>query len=194
MRETSARADGHLQEVGMSRFQQVGLVVLRTLIGWHFVYEGYFKLALPGWGRDGSPLADWTAAGYLRAASGPFAPLFRPLAESPLTPWIDMLMPFALLLVGLSLMLGLLTQLGCWGALALLSLFYLSAVPASGVPQAGAEGAYLFVSKNLIEAAAVVVLLAFRTGRIAGLDLLLAKRTAADAPAAPAGAPTTSAA
>ena len=33
-----------------------------------------------------------------------------------------------------------------------------------------AEGTYLFVNKNLIEAAAVLVLLSFRTGRIAGLD------------------------
>jgi thiosulfate dehydrogenase [quinone] large subunit len=178
----------------MSGVQQVALVLLRTLIGWHFLYEGYYKLALPGWGRDGGPLAEWSAAGYLRAAQGPLAPLFRSLADSPLTPWVDTLMPFALLLVGLSLMLGLFTQLGCWGALALLSLFYLSFVPSSGVPQAGAEGAYLLVSKNLIEAGAVFVLLVFRTGRIAGLDLLLPKRPRTDAAAAPAGAPTTSAA
>jgi hypothetical protein len=36
----------------------------------------------------------------------------------------------------------------------------------------GAEGNYLLVNKNLIEAAAVAVVLVFRTGRIAGLDLL----------------------
>jgi hypothetical protein len=36
----------------------------------------------------------------------------------------------------------------------------------------GNEGAYLFVNKNLVEAAAVLAVFAFRTGRIAGLDLL----------------------
>ena len=36
--------------------QQVALVVLRTLIGWHFLYEGYFKLLRPAWRRDGAPL------------------------------------------------------------------------------------------------------------------------------------------
>ena len=30
------------------------LVVLRTLIGWHFAYEGYYKLMLPGWSRGGA--------------------------------------------------------------------------------------------------------------------------------------------
>ena len=58
------------------------------------------------------------------------------------------------------------------GALGLLALFYVSAIPTSGLPEPHAEGAYLFVNKNLIEAAAVFVVFAFRTGRIAGLDLL----------------------
>ena len=78
----------------------------------------------------------------------------------------------ALLLVGLSLLLGLFTQAGCVGALLLLSTFYMSQIPTHGLHETGNEGAYLFVNKNLVEAAAVVTLLAFRTGRIAGLDLL----------------------
>ena len=45
-----------------------------------------------------------------------------------------------------------------------LTLFYLSAIPTTGAPQPGAEGAYLIVSKNLIELAAVLVVFAFRTG------------------------------
>jgi thiosulfate dehydrogenase (quinone) large subunit len=178
----------------MSGVQQVALVLLRTLIGWHFLYEGYYKLMLPGWGQGGQPVAAWSAAGYLRAASGPFAALFRPLADSSFTSWIDQLVPIALVLVGLSLILGLFTQAGAWGALGLLTLFYLAAIPTTGLPGPGTEGAYLLVSKTLIEAAAVLVVLVFRTGRIAGLDLLLPKRTRVDAPAAPAGAPTTSAA
>jgi thiosulfate dehydrogenase [quinone] large subunit len=64
------------------------------------------------------------------------------------------------------------------GALGLLALFYLSAIPLSGSPQPGGEGAYLVVNKNLVEAAAVVVVLCFRTGRIAGLDLLRARSRA----------------
>lgn len=73
-------------------------------------------------------------------------------------------------------MLGLFTRTGCWAALSLLALFYLAAIPLSGAPQAGAEGAYLIVNKTLIEAAAVCVMLAFDTGAIAGLDLVLTGR------------------
>jgi thiosulfate dehydrogenase [quinone] large subunit len=161
--------------------QQVALVVLRTLVGWHFLYEGCYKLWAPGWSRAGAPLAPWSSAGYLRGASGPLAGVFHAVGDSPLLPYVDMAMPIALATVGLALTLGLFTRAACIGALGLLALFYLSAIPTAGVPQPGAEGAYLLVNKNLIEAAAVAVLLTFRTGRIAGLDLLRERSSRVDA-------------
>jgi len=160
----------------LSGLRQILLVGLRILIGWHFFYEGYYKLMLPAWSSDGVPLARWTSAGYIRAASGPAARLFQRMLDAGWTPWIDNAVKIGLLLVGVSLMLGLLTRTGCWGALFLLAMFYLSAIPFAGVPQAGAEGAYLIVNKTLIEAAAVCVVLVFDTGGIAGLDLVLAAK------------------
>jgi thiosulfate dehydrogenase [quinone] large subunit len=157
---------------GLSRLQQVGLIVLRTLVGWHFLYEGYYKAIAPAWSRDGSPLGRWSSAGYLRTATGPFESIFHRLADAAWLDKVDLLIVAGLLLVGLSLLLGLFTQAGCVGAILLLALFYFSYMPIQGVAQAGAEGAYLIVNKNLIEAAAVLVLWSFRTGRIAGLDLL----------------------
>jgi thiosulfate dehydrogenase [quinone] large subunit len=161
-----------------SRFESVALVTLRTLIGWHFLYEGYYKLLLPGWSRNGTPVPAWTASGYLKAASGPFAGAFQTLATSSMAHWVDAMVPIGLLLVGISLLLGLFTRLGIWGALAFLTLFYLSAIPTDGVPRPGNEGTYLIVSKNLVEWGAVLVLMACRTERLAGLDLLLATRSA----------------
>ncbi len=158
--------------------QEAGLVVLRTLIGWHFMYEGYFKLMRPAWGRDGAPLDPWTAAGYLKAATGPFAGLFHALGNASWVGTLDSVIAVALLLIGLSLMLGLFTQVGCVGALLLLSTFYLSAMPLSGLPEPRTEGTYLIVNKNLIEAAAVTVVLLFRTGRIAGVDRWLGSAAA----------------
>ena len=160
----------------MTGFQELALVVLRTLVGWHFLYEGLSKLWPPAWSRSGVPLGRWTSAGYLRAASGPLADVFHDMASSRLLATVDVLMPIALVFVGVSLMLGLFTRLGALGALALLAVFYLSSIPIAGVHQAGAEGAYLIVNKNLVEAAAVLVLLSFGTGRIAGLDLLRERR------------------
>jgi thiosulfate dehydrogenase (quinone) large subunit len=157
------------QDILLSRGQQFALVALRTLIGWHFLYEGYVKLLQPAWGRDGHPLAAWSSAGYLKAASGPFADLFHALGTAAWVGRLDVGIAIVLIAVGFSLMLGLFTQGGCAGGMALLAVFYLSAMP-SGLPEPHAEGTYLFVNKNLIELAATGVILAFRTGRIAGLD------------------------
>jgi thiosulfate dehydrogenase [quinone] large subunit len=163
----------------LTRAQSVTLVLLRTLIGWHFLYEGYYKAALPAWSAAGAPLASWSASGYLKAASGPLASWFHAMAASGASGWVDLLMPVVLAVIGLSLLLGLFTQLGCTGALLLLALFYLAAIPTQGVPQSGAEGTYLLVNKTLIELGAVAVLLVFRTGRIAGLDVLRVRRATA---------------
>lgn len=175
-----------MDSLALSRTQRTALVVLRTLIGWHFLYEGLVKLVWPVWTRAGVPLGRFSSAGYLRSSTGPFADLFRAFADASWLPWLDLLMGWGLLLVGLGLMLGLFTQLACAGAIALLTLFYLSWVPTSGVAVTGTEGNYLFVNKNLVEAAAVFVVLAFRTGRIAGLDLLLAQPRGAASPVAEA--------
>ncbi len=159
-------------------WQGVALVVLRTLLGWHFLYEGYYKLVLPAWSAAGAPLPVWSAGGYLRAATGPLAPVFHALAASSLAGWIDMAVPIMLVLVGLSLVLGLFTTRGCQGALLLLALFYLAAIPLDGVARPGAEGTYLLVNKTLVELGAALVLLTSRTGEIAGLDLLRPRRDA----------------
>jgi thiosulfate dehydrogenase [quinone] large subunit len=159
----------------LSGAPQAALVSLRTLIGWHFLYEGYYKLMLPAWSSDGKPLPAWTSAGYLKAASGPLARVFQWMIDGGRIGWIDNTVKFSLLLIGLSLILGLLTRAGLWGALFFLTLFYLLAIPTAGSPQPGNEGTYLIVNKTLIEGAAVCVLLTFNTGAIAGLDMLLRK-------------------
>jgi len=155
--------------------QQVALLVLRTVIGWHFLYEAYYKITSPAWSPSGTPLPRWTSAGYLKGASGPLAGLFQRMVNAGWTPWIDRTVKISLLLIGLSLILGLFTRLGSWGALFFLSLFYLLYMPTIGVPQPNNEGTYLIVNKTLIEAAGVFVLLAFNTGAIAGLDLLFSR-------------------
>jgi thiosulfate dehydrogenase (quinone) large subunit len=159
----------------LSSFQQFVLVALRTVIGWHFLYEAYYKITSPAWSVSG-PLQPWTSAGYLKGASGPLARLFQWMVNSGWTPWIDRSVKIGLLLIGLSLLLGLFCRIGAIGALCFLSLFYLLYIPTSGVPQPGLEGTYLIVNKTLIEAVAVAVLIVFDTGKIAGLDLLLNRR------------------
>ena len=160
----------------MNRAQSIALIALRTLIGWHFLYEAYFKIMSPAWTRGGGPLTPWTSAGYLRGSSGPLAGIFHRLVNAGWTVWLDRGVKVALLAIGVSLILGLFTRVGLWLALAMLSLFYLLYVPTLGIPQPNNEGTYLIVNKTLIEAAAVAVLVMFDTGAIAGLDLFLRRR------------------
>ncbi len=164
------------REVTYSPLQQFALVVLRTAVGWHFLYEAYYKILSPAWSPAGSPLTPWTSAGYLKGASGPLAVVFQRMVNAGWTAWIDRTVKVSLLLIGISLMLGIFTRVGSWGALFFLSLFYFLYVPTMGVPQPNNEGTYLIVNKTLIEAAAVFVLIAFDSGAIAGLDLILRRR------------------
>jgi thiosulfate dehydrogenase [quinone] large subunit len=156
-----------------TRLQQPLLILLRTVIGWHLLYEGYTKLLHPAWSRAGHPLEPFSSAQYLQSAGGPLGPLFGVLARPDWLPWIDAGVAAGLALSGALLILGLLTQVGCWMALALLAAFYLSAIPLGGPPPPRSEGTYLIVNKNLIELIAVATLLSFRTGRMAGLDLIV---------------------
>jgi thiosulfate dehydrogenase [quinone] large subunit len=171
-----------LTQSRLTSIQQFSLIALRTLIGWHFLYEAYYKIMSPAWSHAGGPLTPWTSAGYLKGATGPLAVIFQRMIGAGWTPWIDRSVKIALLLIGLSLLLGLFSRVGAAAGLFFLSLFYLLYVPTMGVPMPNAEGTYLIVNKTLIEAFAVIVLLVFDTGKIAGLDLLLRRRRTASQP------------
>ena len=163
----------------LSFVQQAALVLLRTAIGWHLAYEGYYKLLYPAWSRTGAPLEQCSSLGYIRGATGPLASLFHWMARPEWVPYIDVAVAVALLGAGIMLLLGLFTQAGCLLAAGLLCVFYVSAIPVDGLPQPRSEGTYLIVNKNLIEAIAVSVVFAFRTGRFAGLDLIRLRARAA---------------
>jgi len=169
--------------------QQFALVLLRTLVGWHFAWEGFVKLFRPSWSRGGWPLPPWSATGYLQGATGPLADVSHRVADSGWMGVVDLGIAVLLLLTGLSLMLGLFTRSGTVSALVLLALFYVLYIPTAAVKVAGAEGNYLFVDKTLVEAGAVFVLLVFNTGRFAGLDLLLGRRRREEVAAAEATDP-----
>src|SRR5262249_50485173 len=59
------------------------LVLLRLVIGWHFLFEGLEKLNSDS----------WTSEPYLRESSGPLAPVFRALAGDPLKDKVTPLPP-----------------------------------------------------------------------------------------------------
>jgi thiosulfate dehydrogenase [quinone] large subunit len=141
------------------------LVVLRMLIGWHFLYEGLVKFLNPY----------WTSALFLSESQGPFSGFFTWLVtDTSRLAGVDFLVKWGLVLIGLGLIAGVLTRIATCAGILLLLMFYLCNPPLPGLSYSvPMEGAYLIVNRTLIEAAALAVLWYFPTGQIIGLDRLI---------------------
>ncbi len=154
-----------MENIKYTNWQVSALVILRVLIGWHFLYEGLVKVVNPG----------WSAASFLLVAQGPFADLFVTMASnSTILNTVDFCNQWGLVLAGFSLMVGLFSRWACIGGMALLFMYYVSNPPFIGLnAPTVTEGSYLIVNKNLIELFALLVLFLFPTERIIGLERLL---------------------
>lgn len=141
------------------------LVLLRVLIGWHFLYEGVIKAYNPS----------WTSKGYLLSASV-LKPFFIWLANESMISTIDFLNIAGLIAVGVSLLLGIKVRWGCIAGIMLLALYYLAHPPFSSLPQGPAEGSYWIVNKNLIEIAALLVVYQFPLTSVFGIERMFVKQ------------------
>jgi thiosulfate dehydrogenase [quinone] large subunit len=151
--------------MALSGLQMTTIVVLRVMIGWHFLYEGLSKLTNPG----------WSASGYLLQSRGPFASFFRWMAADPnLLANVNLMNKWGLTAIGLGLILGCFTRLASLSGLVVILLFYLCNPPFVGLYYSiPTEGSYLVVNKNLVEAAALAVIFATGSGHAAGLDRII---------------------
>jgi len=149
----------------LSSLQLALLTLLRVAIGWHFLYEGLAKLLDPS----------WSAGPFLDLSRWVLAPFFRWAASQPAAlAVIDAANVWGLVLIGACLMLGLFTRLAAAGGVALLALYYVAHPALAGLGLTPpAEGQYLIVNKNIVELVALAAVLAFPTGRFAGLDRLV---------------------
>jgi len=141
------------------------LVILRVVVGWHFLYEGLAKLYAPG----------WSSAGYLELSRSAFAPVFNWIAANPsVLRIVDFVNIWGLIVIGLALILGFFTRIACGAGIVLLLAYYLANPPFVGLDfGVPTEGHYLIVNKNVVEMVALIVLLAFPTGTFLGLDRLI---------------------
>jgi thiosulfate dehydrogenase [quinone] large subunit len=152
-------------ESRFSGVQMTAIVIMRVLIGWHFLYEGLAKLTAPS----------WSASGYLLQSRGPFADFFRGIAANPETlANVNLLTMWGLTAIGLGLIVGCFTRLAAASGILLIVLLYLCNPPFVGyfysMPM---EGSYLIVNKNLVEAAALFVVLVTNSGRVFGIDRII---------------------
>lgn len=142
--------------------QMLALALLRIVIGWHFLYEGVAKLIKPG----------WSASSFLLQARGPLADLFHWMANNAtVLRYVDLMNVWGLILIGLGLILGCLTRTASAAGLLLILLYYFCNPPFVGYFYSlPSEGNYLIVNKNLVEAAALLVVFTLRAGRFYGFD------------------------
>jgi thiosulfate dehydrogenase [quinone] large subunit len=152
---------------GKLQWQLGVLVFLRLLIGWHFLYEGLYKLIHP----------EWSSIAFLAQAQGFLSGLAEWMVSSPgVLNAVDALNTWGLIAIGLGLVLGLFTRGAGLAGFALLMLYYLFHPPFIGLAAGGpSEGNYLLVNKNLIEAVALLYIAVTPLSRRFGLDMLRKK-------------------
>lgn len=152
----------------LSKPQTLWLVVLRVIIGWHFLYEGLVKVTNP----------NWSSVGYLTDSEGLLKEFFLSLAANQdILAVVDFVNIWGLIAIGAGLILGMFTRVALWSGILLLAMYYLSHPPFIGFNYAlPMEGSYLIVNKILIELVAMVVLLLFPTGKIIGIDRLICRK------------------
>lgn len=145
-----------------SRLQLISLTVLRVLVGWHLLYEGVSKLINPY----------WSSAAYLLDSKWLLSGVAETIVANPtLLSISDNVNMWGLTLIGTLLLLGLFTKHAAVAGAILVLLYYLFAPPFLGLEYSKpAEGSYLIVNKNLIEACTLWVLYVLPTSHIIGLD------------------------
>ena len=157
---TQSKSNGALPSV-LKTF----LFLLRTAVGWHFLYEGIAKLYTPS----------WTSAGYLQMSRWIFGGFFQWIAAHPtMLRAVDLLNIWGLVAIGLGLMFGVFVRTASIAGVLLILLYYVANPPLLGLDFGTmTEGSYLVVDKNLVELFALCVLAFLPSGFLPGLDRLL---------------------
>lgn len=142
---------------------KISIILLRIFIGWHFLYEGVIKMYNP----------EWTSFSYLASAQGSLKPVFSLLTNPSVMDWVDILNITALIVVGITLILGIFERKGALVGIGLLVLYYLAHPPFPWLHQMNVEGSYWFVNKNLIELMACVLIYNYPTSQFFGLGYFM---------------------
>ncbi len=144
------------------------IFALRVSLGFVFLWAGYEKIVTELGGK-------FATSGFLSHVSGPFAFLFTGMSGNPA---VEYLLVYGELLIGISLVFGVLTRVGGVSGALMTLLFYMSTLPAM---TAGFTGSYLdfLMSKNALVSYYIIYIFVFIAfvflvpGRFLGLDGLL---------------------
>lgn len=134
------------------------LLLLRLVIGYHFLSEGLNKLFA----------ANWSSGGFLSQSNWIFSNIFIGIANSPTFVAIaDILNIWGQIFIGLGLILGLYSKYAAYAGALLILLYYLAIPPF--------KNGYTFVDRNLLEFFGLLVTAFFHTSSTIGFDGFLRK-------------------
>ncbi|MCF6268949.1 MAG: DoxX family protein [Melioribacteraceae bacterium] len=145
-------------KIKYSQAQTIVLVLLRLIVGYHFLFEGVDKLFSP----------NWTSSGFLLQSNWWFSGVFQFIAESPLLlSAVDLINVWGQIFIGIALIVGLFsTTAALLGAL-MLFMYYIAIPPFIE--------SYIFIDKNLLELFAFLIIALFPTSCFIGVDMLVKK-------------------
>jgi len=137
----------------VTKLQKWALFGLRVTFGLYFLYNGIVKLIDPV----------WSAVGFLGKATT-LSTFFSYLADPVMLPIVNFLVVWGFILIGLSLVVGVLVRVSApMGALMML-LFYL---PSFTAPYVSVDN--FFIDNHIIYIFALLTLAAFDAGKVFGL-------------------------
>jgi thiosulfate dehydrogenase [quinone] large subunit len=132
------------------------IVFFRLAVGWTFLYAGFTQIFV---------IPDWSAAGFLTHTKT-FHAVMAPLAAPAILPYIDFLVKWGHLLIGLSLVSGLMMRVsGVFGILLMLTYWCAHL----DFPYVSSPLNFI-LDEHIVDAALIVYLMAVRAGNIYGLD------------------------
>ena len=141
-----------------SKKAQIILVLLRLILGYHFLFEGINKLLSP----------QWSAAPFLLQANWLFSGFFHYLASNDtLLQIVNFLNIWGQIFIGIGLIAGLFSFAAAVAGAVLMAFYYI-AMPPFMVNS-------IFVDKNLLEFFCFLIIIIFPSGNILGLDRLIEK-------------------
>jgi len=154
-----------MKKSSYSNLQLTFLMILRFMIGWHLLYEGFAKLLNP----------HWSSLGFLKESQWILSGFANWIVTNPaVLNTADFLNTWGLIALGLGLILGLFFRVASFTGAFLLLVYYLNCPPMIGIEYTlPSDGNYLFIDKTLIEAVTLCVLALFPTSGIFGLDALI---------------------
>jgi len=146
----------------LTGWQVASLTTIRILLGWNFLYQGILKLYDPGWSSEI----------YLNNSFGPLSGVFKFIASNDkLLYFNDLINTSALVIIGVTLLLGFLTRYASIAGIIILSLYYLAYPPFSSFMGSNLLNASSWiVNSNLIQIAALWMLFQFPCSKITGID------------------------